>query len=111
MGKREESGAIPAPAPHPARDEDAFIDPRAGPKAVARARARRRARLEHQQELKRARIRFLPPGRARLPRPLHQPVDLGDDSGRLRTLMEPRSEIRARDRLTPPTVKNTGEAL
>lgn len=58
-GKREESGAIPAPAPHPARDEDAFIDPRAGPKAVARARARRRARLEHQQELKRARIRFL----------------------------------------------------
>jgi hypothetical protein len=59
MGKREESGAIPAPAPHSARDEDAFIDPRAGPKAVARARARRRARLEHQQELKRARIRFL----------------------------------------------------
>jgi hypothetical protein len=59
MGKREESGAIPAPTPHPARDEDAFIDPRAGPKAVAHARARRRARLEHQQELKRARIRFL----------------------------------------------------
>jgi hypothetical protein len=59
MGKREESGAIPAPAPHPARDDELFLDSRAGPRAVARARARRRARLEHQQELKRARIRFL----------------------------------------------------
>ena len=59
MAKRKESGAIPAPAPHPARDDDSFIDPRAGAREVARARARRRARLEHQQELKRARIRFL----------------------------------------------------
>jgi len=59
MAKREESGAIPAPAPHRARDDDPYLDSRAGPRAVARARARRRARLEHQQGLKRARIRFL----------------------------------------------------
>ena len=30
-----------------------------GRRAAARARARRRARIEHQQELRRARIRFL----------------------------------------------------
>jgi hypothetical protein len=56
--KGEESGAIPAQVPHRASDDEPSLDRLAGPRAVARARARRRARVEHQQELRRARIRF-----------------------------------------------------
>ena len=56
--KREESGAIPVPAPHKAPNDDPPLGALAGRRAVARARAKRRARIEHQQELKRARIRF-----------------------------------------------------
>lgn len=55
----EESGAIPAPAPHQAPDDEPSLDRFEGRRAVARARAKRRARIEHQQELRRARIRFL----------------------------------------------------
>ena len=54
----EESRAIPAPAPHRARDDEPSLDRLEGQRAVARARARRRAREEHQLELRRARIRF-----------------------------------------------------
>ena len=50
--------AIPAPAPHRARDDEPSLDRFEGQRAVARARARRRAREEHQLELRRARIRF-----------------------------------------------------
>jgi hypothetical protein len=54
----EESRAIPAPAPHRARDDEPSLDRFEGQRAVARARARRRAREDHQLELRRARIRF-----------------------------------------------------
>jgi hypothetical protein len=40
-------------------DNDPPLDLVADPRVVARARARRRARIEHQQEVRRARIRFL----------------------------------------------------
>jgi hypothetical protein len=55
----EESRAIPAPAPHRAPSEEASLAGREDRPAAPRAGARRRAREEHQQELRRARIRFL----------------------------------------------------
>jgi hypothetical protein len=39
--------------------EEPAIDPRGYQRGLRRARARRRARIEHQREVKRARIRFL----------------------------------------------------
>jgi hypothetical protein len=57
-GKPGRIGAIPAQVPHRASDDEPSLDRLEGPRAVARARARRRARIEHQQELRRARIRF-----------------------------------------------------
>ena len=50
--------AISTPAPKEAH-EDPPIDPLAVERRFALARAKRRARVEHQIELKRARIRFL----------------------------------------------------
>ena len=41
------------------REERAPTDPQPYRSALRQARARRRARIEHQQEIKRARLRFL----------------------------------------------------
>jgi len=53
------SFAIGSPAPHRRAPEDPPIDPVAVERGLALARAKRRARIEHKQEIRRARIRFL----------------------------------------------------
>jgi hypothetical protein len=57
--ERQESAPIGSPAPKQSAAEGPPLDPTAVPRAFAQARARRRARIEHDRELKRARIRFL----------------------------------------------------
>jgi hypothetical protein len=53
----EESNAIGAPAPQ-RTPEDPPLDPFAVKRAFALQRAKRRARIEHEQERRRARVRF-----------------------------------------------------
>jgi hypothetical protein len=55
----QQSAPIGSPAPRRPPAEDPPIDPTAVPRAFAHARARRRARIEHAQELRRARTRFV----------------------------------------------------
>jgi hypothetical protein len=55
--ERQES-RIAAPAPHRAPTEDPPVDPAAVRRAFALHRAKRRARIEHERELRRARLRF-----------------------------------------------------
>jgi hypothetical protein len=54
-----QSAPIGSPAPKRPPVDDAPIDPTAVQRRFAHARARRRARIEHKQELKRARVRFI----------------------------------------------------